>query len=452
MRASAVALLVALAATAPLAAEEPNAETLLVDVTVLDGGGGPPLPHRDILISDGVIDIIAATGTLPRLASRVLDLPGRFVVPGFVDLHAHVLLHPWGEDGRIAPRADRDATLRALRMMLAHGVTTLRDPGSETEAAVTYRRLAAEKKIVAPRILTAGRILNASDFSPEPFQPVTSAEDVRREIAFQAAAGVDAVKVYGAMPPDLVKVAIEEAHARKLPVLGHLQATSWTEAARLGIDGIEHAAAWGGGSLFDRVAWLERTDLASAEVTEMVRTLVARGVVVDPTVIAMHSKLFGDDARYRQDPDQALLPANVTRGWPAGSFTASWTRAQYASAHAAWPKLKAWVKNLYDGGVRLGVGTDTPTPWIVPGASLHREMELLVECGLPPAAVLRMATDGNARALKLEGEIGGVRPGLKADLVVLRADPTADIRNTRGIEWVLHDGVPRQPAAILAEN
>jgi imidazolonepropionase-like amidohydrolase len=443
-----VLALVALALSAGLAAQEPNAEALLVDVTVLDGGA--PLPHRDILISDGVIDRIAPTGELGRYASKILDLPGRFVVPGFVDLHAHVLLHPWQLDGQIAPRFDREATLRSLRLLLAHGVTTLRDPGSETEAALTFRRLAAENRILAPRILTAGRILNASDFSPEPFQPVTSEAEIRREIAFQAAAGVDAIKVYASTPPEWVKVAIDEAHARKLPVLGHLQRTTWTEAARLGIDGIEHAAPWGPGSLFDRVAWLENVDLDAPTVKGMVGELAARNVVVDPTVIAMHSKLFGDDPRYRQDPDQALLPASVTRGWPAGSFTASWTPAQYAAAHAAWPKLKAWVKHLHDGGVRLGVGTDTPTPWIVPGASLHRELELLVECGLSAGEVLRMATAENARALKLEKEIGGVREGMKADLVVLRDDPSRDIRNTRTIEWVLHDGVARRPAEILA--
>lgn len=421
-----------------------------MDVTVLDGGA--PLPHRDILISDGVIARVAPTGTLPRFASTVLELPDRFVVPGFVDLHAHILLHPWREDGHLAEAFDREAALRSLRLLLAHGVTTVRDPGSETEAALTYRRLAAEGKIVAPRILTAGRILNGGTFSPQPFQPVASEADIRREIAFQATAGVDAIKLYASMPPEWVRVAIEEAHGRHLPVLGHLQRTTWTEAARLGIDGIEHAAPWGGGSLFDRVGWLERVELGSDEVREMVRELVAHGVVVDPTVVAMHSKLFGDEPRYRQDPDQALLPASVTRGWPAGSFTASWTPGQYAAAHAAWPKLKAWVKTLYEGGVRLGVGTDTPTPWLVPGASLHREMELLVECGIPAPAVLRLATSDNARSLKLEQEIGGVRAGLKADLVVLEADPTLDIRNTRGIEWVLQGGIPRRPAEILAER
>ncbi len=432
------------------AAPAPNAEILLVDVTVLDGRGGAPEPHRDILISDGVIARIAPTGELPRFAGRVLELPGRFVTPGFVDMHAHVLLHPWKADGGLSPRYDRTAVLRSLRLLLAHGVTTLRDPGSETEAALTFRKLAKDGAIVSPRILTAGRIVNGSSFDPEPFQPVATADDVRREVEWQAAAGVDAIKVYGSLPPDLVQVAIETAHARKLPVIGHLGRTSWTEAARLGIDGIEHGP-WTSDTLFGRVAWLEKLDLDGPFMKEMLAALTSRQVVVDPTLIAMHSKLFGDDPSYRQSPDLALLPTSVTDGWPAGSFTASWTPAQYAAAHAAWPKLEALVKRFHEAGVRLTVGTDTPTPWVVPGTSFHREMALLVESGIPAGAVLKMATSGAAEALHLEKEVGSVQEGLQADLVVLRADPTAGIANARQIEWVVHAGVPRRPAEILAE-
>ncbi len=205
--------------------------------------------------------------------AEVIDATGKFVLPGFVEMHAHLHLHPWDKEGNILPQSDRAATERFLKLLLAHGITTVRDPGAPTEAAIILRKRVADGEVVGPRIFTAGRIINASPFNPEPFHPVRNAEDVREEIRYQKSVGVDFIKVYGAMPPELVKVAIEEAHALKLPVVGHLGATNWKEAAELGIDCVEHPAAWSWDEiapaqrehpnergLLDRVAWLERLD------------------------------------------------------------------------------------------------------------------------------------------------------------------------------------------------
>jgi imidazolonepropionase-like amidohydrolase len=315
---------------------------------------------------------------------------------------------------------------------------------------------------VGPAILTAGRILNAGDFDPEPFQPVASAADVRREVRWQADAGVDFVKLYASIPPELARVAIEEAHTRGLPVIGHLQRTTWTEAARLGIDALTHAAPWSAeylpeplragyrGDIEARAQWLDAADLESPAVREMIAALAERKVTLDPTLIAMHTKFFGDDPRWLRNPDNALMPERHLKGWGAFSFTAGWTSAQYARARRSWPRLQALVRAYHAGGIRLTVGTDAPTPWIVPGASLHSEMELLVEAGLPAAEVLRMATGDAAIGLRREREIGFVRAGLRADLVVLTKDPLADIRNSRSIELVIQDGNVLRPQDLLA--
>jgi len=154
----------------------------------------------------------------------------------------------------------------------------------------------------------------------------------------------------------------------------------------------------------------------------------------------MHTKLFGDSDRWQRNPDLLLLPATLVKGFRAGAFTRGWTEAQYVRAHAAWPKLLDWVRMLYEGGVLLTTGTDTPTPWIVPGASLHDEMLLLEEAGIPRAEVLRIATRNGAIALHREAEQGTVERGKLADLVVLSADPLADLHNTRRIEMVIQRG------------
>jgi hypothetical protein len=272
---------------------------------------------------------------------------------------------------------------------------------------------------------------------------------------------VDFIKLYASIPPELARVAIDEAHARGLPVIGHLQRTTWTEAARLGIDALTHAASWSpellpqplragyAGDIAARAAWLEALDLDSPAFREMIAILAAKQVCLDPTLIAMHTKLFGDDPRWLESPDNTLMPDRFRRGWPAGSFTRGWTADQYALAKRSWPRLQAMVRRYHEAGLRLTVGTDAPTPWIVPGPSLHEEMRLLVDAGIPPADVLRMATHDAALGLRRESEIGSVRPGLRADLVVLARDPLADIRNTRSIELVVQGGVVLRPQDLL---
>lgn len=437
--------------------------TVLQHVAVVDTARGTLLPDRAVEIRrDRITAVAPSAGYKPPTGARVLDLPGRYVVPGFVEMHAHLFSHPWDEKGELMPRFDREATLEMLRLLLAHGITTVRDPGSETEAAVTLRRMIAEGKVTGPSLLTAGRIVNASSFNPEPFAPVKDEAAIRREIRWQAAAGVDFIKVYSSMTPELLKVAVEEAHAHGLRVIGHLQRTTWTQAAELGIDAVTHGASWSpeylseadrpgyDQTVFGRVYWLEHLDLKSPVVVSMAETLARRRVTVDPTLIAMHTKFWGNDPRYTQHPQMSLAPEAFRRGWPKGIFTASWTDDQYRQAQARWPKMQALTKLLFDRGVLLTVGTDTPTPWIIPGVSFHEEMALLAEAGIPAKDVLRMATANGAKALGKEKSIGAVAAGMRADLVVLRANPLEDIRNTREIEMVLQGGKTHAPKDLLA--
>jgi imidazolonepropionase-like amidohydrolase len=415
---------------------------LIHNVTVIDPATAT-VEVRDVRI-DG--DHIARIGGVRRdmECPNTIVGTGKFLIPGLMDLHAHLFAHPWDEQGHLRARYDRVSIEQMLRMMLRFGVTTIRDPGAETEAAVTLREMVNSGKVRGPTIVTCGRILNQSDFDPEPFTPVHNADEMRREIQWQKDAGVDCVKIYASVRPELAKVAIDEAHRLGLPIIGHLQRTTWTEAANLGIDGVEHPAPWSrDADLFGRVTWLERLDLRGAEVEEMVAALARHHVVVDPTLIAMATKF--DPAKWSRSADIALAPELYRRGWSAGAFTRDWTAEQFAAAQRAWPKLLALTRRIHDGGVTLTVGTDTPTPWIVPGASVHDEMLLLRDAGLSPMEVLRAATSNAALALH-RSDIGAIRLGARADLVLLDKNPLEDLRNTRSIALVIHNGLAYDPA------
>jgi imidazolonepropionase-like amidohydrolase len=437
-------------AAAPLALPPP---LLLRGVTVIDGSGSPPQPRRDVVVEGGRIARVGETGSREVAAGvEVLELAGRIVIPGLIDMHAHVIVEARDEKGEVTPKWDRPSTLDMLPTFLRFGVTTVRDPAAPSEAAVALRDAVGRGDVLGPRIVTAGRALIATPFAPDLFVHVRDRDEVRREVAWQHAAGVDFIKVYASLPPELVAAAIEAAHERGLPVVGHLGATTWGRAAELGIDGIEHPASWSPDdlpeaaragvprSLFGRVAWLRHLDLESEATQATVRALVEHGVAVDPTLMAMHTKLFGDSLRYTENPDNRHAPPAVAASWPRASFTHDWTAAQYAEAQEQWPKLLLWTKLLHDAGVLLTVGTDTPTPWIVPGVAVHDEMALLVEAGIEPLEVLRMATHNAAVALRRGHDLGLVREGYTADLVVLERDPSAAIEATRSIELVIQGG------------
>ncbi len=428
-------------------------ETIVIhDVTVIDGTGAPRRVHVDLVLSSGRIASLNDSRTYRHPANaRVINGQGKYIIPGLIDMHAHVAGDVLNERGEPGDRWDRGVALSFLRTFLQFGVTTIRDPGAITADALLLRRLLAEGKVIGPQFFTAGRILNNSNFRPPGFAPVHNETDVVNEIRWQALAGVDFIKIYSSMPPHLTAVAIKEGHRLGLPVIGHLQRTTWTEAARLGIDGIEHAAPWSATYLqeesraampegmFARVYWLQHLD--EAQIDEMIALLAERQVVVDPTLMAtMYTKFWADDPRVTQNPDLAHVPESLRRGWAVGGFTKDWTPAQFAEAKRSWPILLGLIKKMYDSGVPLVAGSDTPTPWIVPGASLHDELKLLSEAGIPPLQVIRIATSNAARALRRQHEFGSITPGLRADLVLLSANPLDNIANTRSIDLVIQNG------------
>jgi hypothetical protein len=227
------------------------------------------------------------------------------------------------------------------------------------------------------------------------------------------------------------------------------------DAVADGVDGLEHIE-----SVFNYLIPPEdakqpghrgRVDLDNPLCTALVAELARRKTYVDPTLAVFRNMiLLPDVPEIREHADTALVPRRLREFWPVYLRKTGCPRGgSVEDRRREFAKYQELTGRLYRAGVPLLVGTDSPEPQVTPGFSLHQELEMLVESGLPPAAALRAATVHNATVLGQEQRLGGIAPGKLADIVLLTANPLEDIRHTRAIELVVHDGRICRPAGLL---
>jgi imidazolonepropionase-like amidohydrolase len=329
-------------------------------------------------------------------------------------MHAHVA-------GVLDSSYNQTISENTLKALLDNGITTIRNPGGPTKESVALRDAVAAGQIKGPQIFTAGRLINGLPFPTRFVETIANTEaEVREEVKRQADAGVDYVKLYVGLYPNLVKTAINEAHNQGIKVIGHLYLTSWTDAANLGIDALTHGVPVSpfllsedkreifienGRGPFDHFLWLNLVDLNSTKINEMINALVKNKVPVDPTLSIYEAML-------KDDPQNQHL----------------------------WSKVLQLTKMLYDHGVTIMSGTDIPNLGLIPGISLHHELELLVKSGINPLNVIKIATGNGAEALGILDDVGTIESGKQADMIILNANPIRNIRNIGAIEGVIEDG------------
>ena len=193
--------------------------------------------------------------------------------------------------------------------------------------------------------------------------------------------------------------------------------------------------------------WFKQADFDGPEIREMLDALVTHHVTIDPTLIAFEMTAWWNDSTFYPKASERFMPPTFAAKWPAMNNLRGWSAAEYASAREAFPRMQELALRLHKAGVSLTAGTDAVNPWMY-----HRELELLSVAGIPNADVIRIATRNGAHGLGRLSEFGTVEPGKRADLVVLDADPIADIRNTRRISGVMQDGKLARPEAYLPER
>ena len=386
---------------------------ILEGASLIDGTGSRPRNDSVVVLKDERILTVTDRGNYTDYPkdSEIVNLTGRFLIPGLFDMHAHVA-------GVLDLSYNQTISENTLEALLDNGITTIRNPGGPTKESVALRDAVAAGQIKGPQIFTAGRLINGLPFPTRFVETIANTEaEVREEVKRQADAGVDYVKLYVGLYPNLVKTAIDEAHNQGIKVIGHLYLTSWTDAANLGIDALTHGVPVSpfllsedkreifienGRGPFDHFLWLNLVDLNSTKINEMINALVKNKIPVDPTLSIYEAML-------KDDPQNQHL----------------------------WSKVLQLTKILYDHGVTIMSGTDIPNFGLIPGISLHHELELLVKAGINPLNVIKIATSNGADALGILDDVGTIEAGKQADMIILNANP---IINIRAIEGVIEDG------------
>lgn len=394
--------------------------------------GGTLFDGTGAVLRDAVVVIrgsrISAVGRADQVAvpagARRLDARGKFLLPGFIDGHFHFNEN---SDPKISPWLPLH--------FLANGVTTLREMGNWiAEENQDWLKRVKARGLPAPRLLYSGPVIDGAN-------PVNAAVSIvvldeleaRREARRLMDQGATSLKVYSRLPLSLVKAVIEEGRTRGVPVHAHLGAVDPREAIDVGLDGIEHATSLVRALLLPRESEAYR-QLALREPNPRPIEAWANIDPEGPLATALIEKIV----KHRVNFGSTLVTHE-----PNDSTTEERRRS-----HA---NMAAFTVRLHRAGASVTMGSHGSPRGAPPGLGLHREMELLVRAGMTPLDALQAVTRVAARALRLDDR-GIVAQGKLADLVILDADPLADIQNARRVHAVILDGRILDREALLAQR
>jgi len=408
----------------------PSGTFALVGGTVIDATGAPPVPDAVVVVRDGRIAAVGPRARVPvPNGVAVVDARGKWVTPGLWDMHAHYEQVEWGP------------------IYLGTGVTTARDVGNEFDFIAAVRRVLDAGEGVGPRLLLAGVIDGRGPYALGIQQAATPAEGEAFVDRYHDA-HFDQIKIYSSLSAPVLAAVTRRAHAFGMTVTGHVPNGIATLAAvDSGMDQINHVE-YLAPLMRGRVVGPNGTDSVplfapdSAWSRAAIAHLVAHHTVVDPTLALFEWALHPAREPFaRTEPGVTHVAPELRAPLEHSGVPA----AREASAAEQMRQFVETVRALHAAGVPIVAGTDQT----VPGYSLHRELELYVRAGFTPLEALQAATVVPARVMGRDGDVGTVTAGKRADLLVVDADPLADVANLRRISLVIANGRRYDPAVLL---
>lgn len=387
-------------------------------------------------------------------------LHSRFLMPGLIDSH----LHLWGFAEGPPGGAPFALVENYMRLLTCNGITTVRDAGNAIETTRYCQDWGAAE--AGPRVVPTGPLLDAPPLLWPFSRIIRDPEAARREVYRLHVEGMAWISLYHNVTLDVAKAAVEAAREYGLDVAAAVNAVPTQSLLEVGVTSLEHAhnllfnTGQTNGTPDSAAVRMRRwstVDLQSEAVERLTQTLLEQNTFVCPTLLFTRRWCSIDEMVHEPNLEYmvAVMPfaRNLLRmrqnamGMMIGKRylhqhlpIPKLSRSERKEVDAGLDKLKAIVGHLHEAGVPIVAGTDAPSPSIVPGFSLHQEMALLVESGLSPAAVLTSATANAARLLRCQDELGCVKPGALADLLLIDGDPTTCIDDTRNIQTVIKGG------------
>jgi len=410
-------------------------------------GEGVVLEDRNVVVRDGRIASIASE--TPRDVDRRVDGRGKFLVPGFVDMHSHLL-----SDDRIA---DEFAPAE-MDVILANGVTTIRDPIGKPELLGVRERIAAGE-MRGPTLYVGSPQLSARAFGRVYHGvAVTAPEEARAAVRRFKEEGYDAIKTTFGLTLPVYDAIVAAAKEASIPVIGHLDANV---DLRRGLEAghqIEHLDRFfeallredapvrrslSGSGVWQRPAWESLDHLDESRILALAKEVAESGVFNTPTLAFLNTS-FGTgrtDEEIDASPDVRFVSPSVRAELLRGRAR-YWADPPPEARRRRFVELRNRItKALYESGANLMAGSDSPEWMLLYGFTLHRELDALVAAGVPPYGALEAATRNPAEWLGALDEFGTIEVGKRADLVLLAASPLDDIANTKRIEGVVAHGV-----------
>jgi len=430
-------ILVAAFALAPALLQAAPPGYAIRNVTVIDVEAGKAIPNQTVLIANGKIARVGPDANVQSPADyRVIPGDGLFLMPGLFDAHVHyVNPETYG------------------RLFIANGVTFVRDMAGFTAAILETRDQLNTGKLLGPEMIATGAIC---DGSPPvwPFSEVCDSPDQGRAAVNKLAdAGVNQIKVYSMLKHDVYLAILDEAKKRGLKPVGHVpESVTLEDAMKAGQASCEHLTGFG--SAVGRLAgsavtasqpmhshiegfkaWRLLPKVDRAKLDALLKLARESGMVQCPTLVVFQGMSRMSDPKAKKDRRMQYVSPSMSKFWEAGKYG---DFGKYAGQ--GMPYMKQMIAELHRAGVPLICGTDLANPYVFAGSSLHDEMALFQDAGIPAADVLKSATIVPAQFFGVADRLGSIKDGKDASLVLVRANPLADVSNAKQIDAVFHRG------------
>ncbi len=461
---------VVFAAACSIKAQEPGAPVLrdhlkqfveidapliaIENVRVVNGNGEAAQDNQIILIRNGKIAEIGSQVHVPPQA-EIVDGAGMTALPGLVMMHEH-LFYPsskgqQGNYGDLQPIA-------FPRLYLAHGVTTMRTAGSmEPVNELQIKRGIAEGRMIGPDIDVTGPYLEGVGSNLDQAEPIETPAEARRIVNFWAAQGVTSFKAYNFISREVLGAAIDEAHKHNMKVTGHLCSVTFSEAAALGIDNLEHglnsATDFMVGKevdqckMYNAAMYISSLDIDGMPVKNLIKKLIESDVAITSTLAVFAD--FG--SRTTRPTDRALASLSPEARMRYQQIKQQFPAQAAEMADNALKKEMSFQKSFAEAGGLLLAGTDpTGLGGTVAGFGTLWQIELLVEAGFTPVEAIKISTYNGAKYLDRLDEIGTLAVGKRADIMLVRGNPDKNIADIRNVEIVFKNGVAFNSDSLVA--